>query len=107
SAAHPRQSLRHQKDGDGDVKIDTLVLNRAGAEAQVRVTLGAKEGEAAPQLRFMGLSFLNDRASVEPLSSDRRAWGKIIPTPEKSQDSYPDGGGWCSPTSLSMTLERW
>jgi hypothetical protein len=35
------------------------------------------------------------------------AWGKIIPTPERSQFAAPDEHGWCSPTSTSMILARW
>jgi hypothetical protein len=45
--------------------------------------------------------------SAEALPPNRAAWGKIIPTPERSQHSYPAEEGWCSPTSLSMVLARW
>jgi hypothetical protein len=38
---------------------------------------------------------------------NRKAWGKIITTPEHSQHGYPNEKGWCSPTSTSMVLSRW
>jgi hypothetical protein len=37
----------------------------------------------------------------------RRAWGKSLVVPERSQMAYPDGGAWCSPTTVSMLLGFW
>src|SRR5262249_33753816 len=37
---HPRQSQTGQKDADGDVSTDTLILNRPANRLQVRITLG-------------------------------------------------------------------
>jgi hypothetical protein len=62
---------------------------------------------ALPEIKFLGLSFLDSRVQVEPLSPDHEVWGKIIDTPERSQHGYPNESGWCSPTSLSMVLARW
>jgi hypothetical protein len=107
SPEHPRQSFRGQKGDDGDVRTDTLVLNRPGADVRLRVTLGGPNRDAIPELKFLGLSFLDTRVQPDSPVSDRSAWGKIIPTPERSQNSYPQEEGWCSPTSLSMILDRW
>jgi hypothetical protein len=104
--AFPRVSVSGQQDADGDVKVDTLVLNQLASAVQIRLTLGGANG-AMPALKFLGLSFCDTKIAPKILPPNRAAWGKIIPTPERSQQSYPDGGGWCSPTSLSMALARW
>ncbi len=107
SVQHPRGSVRRQKDADGRVNDDTLVLTRPGADAQLRLTLAGPGEALRPQLKFLGLSFFDSSAKPAPLPPNRAAWGKIIATPELSQHSYPQEKGWCSPTSLSMVLTRW
>lgn len=102
----PRASVRDQKDADGDVRADTLSLNHPATAAQIRITLGGTNN-ALPSLKFVGISFCDTNLKPEALPPNRAAWGKIIPTPERSQQSYPGGSGWCSPTSLSMALARW
>ncbi len=104
--AFPRTSVSGQKDADGDVKVDTLVLNGPASAVQIRLTLGGTNGRL-PALKFLGLSFCNPKIAPETLPPNRAAWGNIVPTPERSQQSYRGGGGWCSPTSLSMALARW
>ncbi len=103
----PRESVKGQKDSDGNVSTDTLILKALCRRAQVRVTLGSSEKNIKPELKFLGLSFLNSKMEIFPLPPDKKAWGKIIETPERSQNSYPEEQGWCSPTSLSMVLMRW
>ena len=59
SAEHPRESVLNQKDGDGDVQTDTLVLQQPCNRLRVRLTLGGKltadaavkfiESQGAPQ----------------------------------------------------------
>jgi Peptidase_C39 like family len=102
----PRTSVRGQKDSDGNVETDTLALSRFANAAQIQVTLGGTNGEF-PTLKFLGLSFCNTKVKPVAHPINRAAWGKIIPTPERSQNAYPQEDGWCSPTSLSMVLERW
>jgi hypothetical protein len=102
----PRTSVRHQDDDDGKAKTDTLELTQPANAAQLRVTLGGSNGKL-PRLKFLGLSFSNTKVDPPVHGPDREAWGKIIPTPEKSQNAYPEEEGWCSPTSLTMVLERW
>ena len=104
--AFPRASVNDQKDSDGDVHTDTLVLNHLTRKVQIRLTLGGTDGRL-PALKFLGLSFCNSKITPKLLPPNPAAWGRIIPTPERSQRSYPGGNGWCSPTSVSMALARW
>ncbi len=104
--AFVRTSVHGQKDADGKVDTDTLILKNLANAAQVRVTLGGTNS-AMPKLKFLGLSFCNSKAPLPARPPNRAAWGKIIPTPERSQLSYPQEKGWCSPTSVSMDLARW
>ena len=103
----PRESVSQQKDSDGNVSTDTLILSKPGARAQIRVTLGCAEENIHPELKFLGLSFLDSKSERVSFPSNESAWGKIIETPERSQNSYPEEQGWCSPTSLAMVLMRW
>ncbi|MBC8097146.1 MAG: C39 family peptidase, partial [Akkermansiaceae bacterium] len=102
---HPRESVVKQKDADGDVHTDTLVLNRPGPKLQLRITLVG----TSPKLKLIALSFLDPKAAPLPLEPNKAAWGKSVSVPERSQVTYEaEGGkGWCSPTSLSMVLASW
>ncbi len=104
--AFRRACVNGQKDSDGDVLADTLVLNHLVRKVQIRLTLGGTNGQL-PALKFFGLSCCNSKITPQLLPPNCRAWGKIILTPERSQQSYPGGNGWCSPTSVSMALARW
>ena len=42
--AFPRASVSGQKDFDGDVKVDTLVLNELASAVQIRLTFGGTNG---------------------------------------------------------------
>jgi hypothetical protein len=102
----PRTSVSGQRDADGTVDADTLILNQPANAAQFRVTLGGTNG-TMPALKFLGASFSNTKVPVVVRPANHAAWGKIITTPEHSQHGYPNEKGWCSPTSLSMVLSRW
>jgi peptidase C39-like protein len=102
----PRASVSGQKDTDGQVDVDTLVLKRPARSVQIRLTLGGMNG-ALPSMKFLGLSFCNTRVAPEALPANHAAWGKVLPVVERSQQSYAGGNGWCSPTSLSMALSYW
>lgn len=102
----PRASVPGQQDADGDVQVDTLVLHQLAANAQVRLTLGGTNN-LLPRPKFLGLAFCNTNLTPAVLPPNQAAWGLVIATPERSQQSYPGGSGWCSPTSLSMVLTRW
>lgn len=104
--AFPRASVRNQKDSDGDVRADTLTLTQPANAVQIRLTLGGTN-PISPTLKFLGISFCNTNVTPAGLAPNRAAWGEIIPVVERSQQSYPGGSGWCSPTSLSMALNYW
>lgn len=106
-AKHPRESVARQRDADGTVKTDTLVLTRHGGKAQLRITLGSDDTAQPAQLKFLGLSFCDSERQAAPREPNRAVWGKVIEVPERRQGEYAGGGGWCSPTSLSMVLAYW
>ncbi|MDB6064844.1 MAG: Peptidase like family [Pedosphaera sp.] len=103
----PRESVNKQKDADGTVETDTLVLSRHGAKLQVRITLGGPDAGNAAQLKFLGVSFCDSRTKVTSHTSNRAVWGHSLPVPERIQSGYEGAGGWCSPASLSMVLAYW
>jgi hypothetical protein len=105
-SSHPRSSIGNQKDSEGRVDTDTLILSQRADAAQLRVTLG-RGGDSQPALHFLGLSFANTKAQPLTKPPNRAAWGRIIATPERSQFGDADAKGWCSPASLSMVLSHW
>lgn len=107
TAKFPRESAKRQTDSDGKVSTDTLILSQLCERTQIRITLGHEDKSAKPKLKFLGFSFLSSKASTVSLPPNKKAWGKIIETPERSQNSYPEEQGWCSPTSLAMVMMRW
>jgi len=103
---HPRESVRRQRDEDGNVDTDTLSLQQPAERFQLRLTLGKSEKEK-PRLKFLSVSLLDSKAVRSPLPPNRKAWGKIVDVPERSQMAYEDGGVLCSPTTVSMLLAHW
>jgi Peptidase_C39 like family len=102
----PRTSINGQKDEDGDVLTDTLVLSRPAQKCQVRLSWRGTNA-AAGRLKFLGLSFASRAPGASSQTPNRRAWGRVIPVPELSQLSYEGGENWCSPTTVSMVLAYW
>lgn len=105
-AKYPRECVKHQKDDDGDVDTDTLVLKRTAQRLQLRLTMGG-DAKQLPKIRFLGLHVLDNTAKPSPLPPNRAAWGKTLPVPERSQMAYEGGEVWCSPATLSMLLTFW
>lgn len=105
-AQHPRESVRRQKDDDGNVDTDTLQLTQPTRTLQVRVTLGGA-GKQKPRLRFLSLCVLDSRVQPPALPPNHAAWGKTLDVPERSQMAYENGGVICSPTTVSMMLAYW
>jgi hypothetical protein len=105
--AFPRESVKGQKDDDGDVDTDTLVLAEPTSKLQVRVTLTGAEGMPSPTLKFLGLSLLDSRLKPEPLKPRTEVWGKEVTVPGRTQLGWPGASGWCSATSTDMTLAFW
>lgn len=107
-ARHARESVPGQKDPDGRVDTDTLILAQPPSILEMRVTLIADADGAQPRVRFAGIAL----SDATPLSADlppnRQAWGRVLDVPERSQVVYPEGrNSWCSPTSTSMILAYW
>lgn len=107
-----RHSVVGQRDADGAVATDTLVLDGGAAYTryQYRLTLFTTDPVQSPRVRLM--SVLTSDSSREPAGlktdSDREAWGRDLQVPQRSQMLYPpDGKVWCSPTSTSMVLAYW
>jgi len=105
-ARNPRASVKGQKDNDGDVDTDTLMLKQPTDKLQVRVTLVGDNG-TKPKLKFLSLSLLDSQATPAPLPPNRAAWGRLIDVPERSQMAYENGDQICSPTTVSMLLAHW
>jgi hypothetical protein len=103
----PRESVKGQKDADGDVATDTLVLKQHTTTVQLRLTVRHSDSSLPQQLRFVGVSFTDTAMRPAPLPSNKNAWGKEIKVPEKWQTGWEGAKGWCSPTSTSMMLAFW
>ena len=107
AAGQRRESVTGQKDGDGDVKTDTLVLKLPADRLQLRVSLFGADEHTVPRLKLIGLSMLDSKAAWIVRPSNKAAWGRSLPVPERSQLSYQGGREWCSPTAVSMVLAYW
>lgn len=105
-ARHPRESVRRQRDADGNVDTDTLQLKQPTRKIQLRLTLGG-EGKEKPRLNFLSLSVLDSRVQPALLPPNQAAWGRTLEVPERSQMAYENGGVICSPTTVSMMLAYW
>jgi len=73
-AQFPRESVRGQRDEDGSVKTDTLVLSNVTRRVQLRITAGGAGDQE--MLKFVGLSFCNSTVPATVLEPNRAAWGK-------------------------------
>jgi hypothetical protein len=103
---HPRESVLRQKDDDGNVATDTLILKRPARRFQVRLTLESDLGRG-PEVRFLGICLIDSKTHLAPLPPNRAAWGRTIDVPQRSQMVYPGGDVWCSPATTSMLLAHW
>lgn len=105
--AFPRASLKGQKDADGDVQTDTLVLKQPTDTYQFRITLLKKDELPFPTIKRFGIALHNSVETPTPLETNQSAWGKEVSVPGKPQSGYPGASGWCSPTSTAMALAFW
>jgi len=103
---YPRESVLNQKDADGDVKTDTLLLKQPCDRLQIRLTLGGDEGQQ-PRLKFLGLDLTDTTSTPSALPSNPAALGKTFPVPERTQMAYMNGAVLCSPTAVSMVMAYW
>jgi hypothetical protein len=98
-----RRSFAGQRDADGRVATDTLVLEGPCDAMQPRVLLYAR-GAERPTLRMLWLALSAPRArSGRPPAFTPRE----LPVPPRSQMAYPNGRKICSPTSVTMLLAYW
>ena len=107
-----RHSAGSQTDADGEVDVDTLVLDgRAGlADAlQLKLRLFSATGAQSPAVRNVSVAVSTSPVKgLGPSPGNPALWGKTLPVPECSQMVYADGGEvWCSPSSTSMVLKYW
>ena len=82
TARFPRESVRGQRDEDGLVKMDTLVLSNVTRKVQLRITAGGAGDQG--MLKFLGLSFCNSTVPATVLPPNRAAWGKVLDGPGAS-----------------------
>lgn len=101
-----RTSIKGQGDADGTVDIDTLALVKKARSVQIMLATQPAQDGAAPNIRFLGLSFA-DTSTMAPANTTPIAELAPLDVPEKCQMDYPNGGGYCSPTSVSMVLNYW
>jgi Peptidase_C39 like family len=106
-----RHSVEDQRDGDGTVNVDTLVLSDSQpADAiQLKVRLFSARPDAVPSLRLAAVAVSTEaRRPAQISAGDPRQWNKVLDVPACSQQAYPDGGErWCSPTSTAMVVGFW
>lgn len=102
-----RHSVEGQKDEDGRVFTDTLVLSRKADALRMTVWLFSTQQGVSPKVRALSAALTDTERTPADDTSARLAWGQVLDVPGRSQLVYPDGGGWCSPTSVSMILAYW
>lgn len=106
NAGGSRMSIKDQKDDLAEVQTDTLVTELPQRKVWLRIKVGGY-GEGSLRFPFLTLSFRNSKAGAQAESPNKRAWGKTIDVPQRSQMSYEGGIVWCSPTCVSMVLSHW
>lgn len=99
-----RVSVEGQKDADGNVDTDTLVLKAPADRLELRATLKTVAEGPRPRLKLLTASFLDARTKTADAPKASEAWGKTIDVPQRAQGDYPNGSILCSATSTSMLL---
>jgi len=105
-----RHNAGPQEDADGLVDTDILKLKTVASALQLRATLFTTDPDVTPRLRRLSVVATGPSAgpSTGPsVGSSGWAWGTNLAVPERRQNDFPDGAGWCSPTSLSMLMAFW
>ena len=103
-----RESVNGQKDADGDVQTDILVLKESCHRFQIKLTFTSLNAPENNSVAFLGISLWNSQAAPEKDLPNHKAWGQLIDVPQISQVNYPGGEqSWCSPTCVTMMLQYW
>lgn len=103
----PRVSVNGQKDADGTVDTDTLVLKQPADRLEIRATVNTLAEGPTPRLRLLTASFLDSKLKTADEPKPSAAWGETIDVPMRAQGDYPNGGVLCSATSTSMLLDHY
>jgi hypothetical protein len=112
SGPERRQSVKDQRDSDGRVSTDTVLLSAPATAYQLALTLRADDAAAAraasPAVSLAAVLASAPSPTPREITSTGAALGMTLPVPERSQMIYPNGGPvWCSPTSTSMVMAYW
>ena len=108
SGPERRQSVKGQRDEDGRVSTDTVILAAPADAYQLGLTLRADDNSSSPAVSLAAVLASTPSETARALPSNRAAWGTTLDVPERSQMVYPNGGPvWCSPTSTSMVMAYW
>jgi hypothetical protein len=104
-----RQSVKGQRDEDGSVLTDTVVLAAPASAYQLGLTLRADARAAgSPSISLAAVLASTPSHTARAVSAGGAAWGTTLDVPERSQMIYPNGGPvWCSPTSTSRVMAYW
>jgi len=102
-AGSRRHSFDVQRDADGRVATDTLVLNEPADAIQPRVLLYTTAGQPA-ELHTFHIALSGPGAGA----IERGAFTpRELAVPPRAQLDYPNGSNICSPTSVAMLLAYW
>lgn len=101
-----RHSVEGQRDNRARVATDTLELAQSAQALQLKIRLFS-EGETVPQMHSAALLASAPGALPPSRSGNPALWNQVLDVPTCSQMLYPDGRGWCSPTSVGMILGYW
>lgn len=116
AGAERRQSVKDQRDGDGRVSTDTVLLSAPSTTYQLAITLradtsatgGGGSAAGSPAVSLAAVLASSPSPTAREIASTGAALGMTLPVPERSQMIYPNGGPvWCSPTSTSMVMAYW
>jgi uncharacterized protein YvpB len=98
-----RHSFEAQRDADGRVATDTLVLAEPADAIQPRVLLHSTADQPA-LLRALHIALSGPGAHAV----ERRGFTpRELPVPPRAQLDYLNGSNICSPTSVAMLLAYW
>lgn len=108
SGPERRQSVKDQRDADGRVSTDTVILAAPASAYQLGLTLRADDAARSPAVSLAAVLASTPSATARAVPPSRAARGTTLEVPERSQMVYPNGGPvWCSPTSISMVMAYW
>lgn len=102
-----RSSQGRQKDREGEVKTDTLVLRRPASGFRLRLGLRGELAQAPERLRLVAVSLSSPGTPIPDRPAAKEVWGRTLDVPERSQVAYAEGRAWCSPTAVSMLMAWW